>query len=97
RAGLPAAIVACGALCLAAAAAVALFAVDPPRRRRDAQDTRETRTARNPYRSPVLWRIHAASTLLVVPQFATTGFAPEYLGASRGWSAADAGARRGGG
>src|SRR6201996_1175541 len=91
RAGLPAAIVACGALCLAAAAAVALFAVDPPRRRRDAQDTRETRTARNPYRSPVLWRIHAASTLLVVPQFATTGFALEYLVASRGWSAVDAG------
>ena len=91
RAGLPAAIVACGALCLAAAAAVALFAVDPPRRRRDAQDTRETRTARNPYRSPMLWRIHAASTLLVVPQFATTGFALEYLVASRGWSAVDAG------
>jgi MFS family permease len=96
RAGLSAAILACGALCLAAAAAAALFAVDPPRPRRDTRDTRDTRetkpgAVRNPYRSPVLWRIHAASTLLVVPQFATTGFALEYLVASRGWSAVDAG------
>jgi MFS family permease len=102
HAGLSAAILACGALCLAAAVAAALFAVDPPRpgrdtrRRRDTPETRDTKPAaakpaRNPYRSPVLWRIHAASTLLVVPQFATTGFALEYLVASRGWSAVDAG------
>jgi sugar phosphate permease len=94
RAGLPAAIVACGALCLAAAAAVALFAADPPRpRRADAGrgDGPNAPSARNPYREPGLWRIHAASTLLVVPQFATTGFALEYLVASRGWSAVEAG------
>jgi sugar phosphate permease len=89
RAGLSAAIVACGALCLAAAAAVALFAADPPRPRRG--NDPDTSPARNPYRSPGLWRIHAASTLLVVPQFATTGFALEYLVASRGWSAVEAG------
>src|ERR1700760_2039276 len=89
RAGLPAAIVACGALCLAAAAAVALFAADPPRSRRDHAPDAEP--GRNPYREPGLWRIHAASTLLVVPQFATTGFALEYLVASRGWSAVEAG------
>jgi MFS family permease len=86
HAGLPGAITACGALCLAAAVAVALFAVDPPRARRAG-----AAPARNPYRAPGLWRIHAASTLLVVPQFATTGFALEYLVASRGWSAVDAG------
>ncbi|HEY1674052.1 MAG TPA: MFS transporter [Streptosporangiaceae bacterium] len=84
--GLSGAIEACGGLCLAAALAVALFAVDPPRPARGA-----AAPARNPYRVPALWRIHAASTLLVVPQFATTGFALEYLVASRGWSAVEAG------
>jgi sugar phosphate permease len=68
-----------------AAVAVGLFAVDPPR------PARAVAAARNPYRVPTLWRIHAASTLLVVPQFATTGFALEYLVASRGWSAVEAG------
>jgi predicted MFS family arabinose efflux permease len=68
-----------------AAVAVGLFAVDPPR------PARAAAAARNPYRVPTLWRIHAASTLLVVPQFATTGFALEYLVASRGWSAVEAG------
>ena len=86
HAGLSGAIEACGGLCLAAAVAVALFAVDPPRPARGA-----AAPARNPYRVPALWRIHAASTLLVVPQFATTGFALEYLVASRGWSAVEAG------
>ena len=86
HAGLSGALEACGALCLAAAVAVAVFAVDPPR-------TGQAAAARagNPYRSPGLWRIHAASALLVVPQFATTGFALEYLVASRGWSAVEAG------
>jgi sugar phosphate permease len=97
HAGLFAAIAACGALCLAAALAVALFAADPPRPSRGTRTTSgtatETATAPpgNPYRAPVLWRIHAASTLLVVPQFATTAFALEYLVASRGWSAVEAG------
>src|SRR6201992_2123981 len=84
--GLSGAIEACGGLCLAAAGAVAVFAVEPPRPARAS-----AAPARNPYRLPALWRIHAASTLLVVPQFATTGFALEYLVASRGWSAVDAG------
>ena len=84
--GLSGAIEACGGLCLAAAVAVALFAVDPPRPARAT-----AAPARNPYRAPALWRIHAASTLLVVPQFATTGFALEYLVASRGWSAVEGG------
>jgi MFS family permease len=86
HAGLSGAIEACGGLCLAAAVAVALFAVDPPRPARAT-----AAPAPNPYRVPALWRIHAASTLLVVPQFATTGFALEYLVASRGWSAVEAG------
>jgi sugar phosphate permease len=86
RGGLPAALGACGGLCLLAAAAVAVFAADPPRAAR----TDVTRAA-SPYRAATLWRIHLASMLLVVPQFATTGFALEYLVAGRGWSPVAAG------
>ena len=35
--------------------------------------------------------MHAASSLLVVPQFATATFAAEYLVSSRGWNGSDAG------
>ncbi|MGA2825317.1 MAG: MFS transporter [Streptosporangiaceae bacterium] len=86
RSGLAGALGACGLLCLVAAAVVAIFAADPPRPSRAGAGP-----AANPYRAPTLWRIHAASMLLVVPQFATTGFALEYLVTGRGWSAVDAG------
>jgi sugar phosphate permease len=45
----------------------------------------------SPYRQPVLWRIHAASALLVVPQFTVATFALVFLIDARGWSAGDAG------
>jgi predicted MFS family arabinose efflux permease len=45
----------------------------------------------NPYRVPALWRIHAASALLVIPQFVVTGFALEYLVNARGWGTLAAG------
>ena len=45
----------------------------------------------NPYRQPVLWRIHAASALLVVPQFAVATFALVFLVDARGWDATAAG------
>jgi predicted MFS family arabinose efflux permease len=45
----------------------------------------------SPYREPVLWRIHAASALLVVSQFAVSTFALVFLVEARGWSAPDAG------
>jgi sugar phosphate permease len=47
--------------------------------------------SRSPYRTPVLWRVHAASALLVVPQFTITTFALVFLIDVRGWSALDAG------
>ena len=47
--------------------------------------------AGSPYRSPVLWRIHSASALLVVPQFAVTTFALVFLVAQHGWAAPAAG------
>jgi sugar phosphate permease len=39
----------------------------------------------------VLWRIHAASALLVVPQFTVATFALVFLTDARGWEAAPAG------
>ena len=46
----------------------------------------------SPYRHrPTLWRVHAASSLLVVPQFATATFAAEYLVSGRSWDGSDAG------
>ncbi|WP_211277662.1 MFS transporter [Couchioplanes caeruleus] len=48
-------------------------------------------TSTSPYRAPHLWRIHAASTLLVIPQFAVTTFALVFLTDVRGWTVLDAG------
>ena len=47
--------------------------------------------ASSPYHQPVLWRIHAASALLVVPQFTVATFALVYLVDARGWTALAAG------
>jgi sugar phosphate permease len=47
--------------------------------------------ATSPYHQPVLWRIHAASALLVVPQFTVATFALVYLVDARGWTALAAG------
>jgi predicted MFS family arabinose efflux permease len=97
-AGIGAAFAACGGLCLVTALAVAAFTVDPPRKPR-----RETSTPANPYRglrsartggssaALALVRVHAASAMLVVPQFVVTGFALEYLVNTRGWALVTAG------
>jgi MFS family permease len=47
--------------------------------------------SRSPYRTSILWRVHAASALLVIPQFTITTFALVFLTDARGWSALDAG------
>ncbi|GGH36336.1 MFS transporter [Microbacterium album] len=53
--------------------------------------------AANPYRSSgFLWRIHAVSVLLVVPQFALSTFGLVWLVAELGWSELAAGALVGG-
>ncbi|WP_433174595.1 MFS transporter [Actinoallomurus sp. CA-150999] len=72
--------------CLAAALLVAVVVRDPAR-----TGGHEPHGGRSPYRTPVLWRIHAASALLVVPQFAVAAFALVYLVDARGWDAATAG------
>ena len=77
------------AVCLLAAVMCALAVIDPPRPAR--AEASESDLA-NPYRgSPLLWRIHAVSVLLVVPQVMVWTFTLVWLIADRGWSAASAG------
>ncbi|HEX3591311.1 MAG TPA: MFS transporter [Pseudonocardiaceae bacterium] len=75
------------ALCLACAVIGVLFLVDPPR-----PPTRPGVRNRSPYRSPVLWRLHSASAMLVVPQFTISAFGLVYLVSRQDWAAATAGA-----
>ncbi|MFJ4851197.1 MULTISPECIES: MFS transporter [unclassified Streptomyces] len=77
------------AVCALIAAAVAVLAADPARP--EGTGT-AAEPAANPYRgSSVLWRIHGAGALLVVPQFTAGAFALVLLVDTRGWSAVDAG------
>jgi sugar phosphate permease len=73
--------------CLVAAAGVVALVRDPARPELPAGQP----PAGSPYRQPVLWRIHAASALLVVPQFTVATFALVFLIDARGWDAAGAG------
>jgi sugar phosphate permease len=73
-------------ICLLVTAAVVLLAADPPH-----PPAAEYSGSRSPYRRPLLWRVHAASSLLVVPQFALAAFSAEYLVSARGWDATAAG------
>ena len=68
----------------------AVAVVDPPRPLRHEADEADLA---NPYRgSSVLWRIHAVSVLLVIPQVVVWTFTLVWLMSDRGWSAASAGA-----
>jgi sugar phosphate permease len=73
-------------LCLVVCLLVWLFVVDPPRPEPVASDV-----AVSPYRGPTLWRLHASSALLVIPQFAISAFALEFLVTQRHWSTVGAG------
>lgn len=79
-----------GGFCLLAAVLVVALVRDPPRPQA-ASATGGLDRAASPYRQPVLWRIHAASALLVVPQFTVATFALVYLVDGRGWTALAAG------
>ncbi len=76
--------------CVAAAVVSAIGVIDPHRPLR--ADAPADDLA-NPYRgSSTLWRIHAVSVLLVVPQVVVWTFTLVWLMTDRGWSAASAGA-----
>jgi sugar phosphate permease len=65
---------------------VAVVLIDPPR------GARIRGEAPNPYQgNDFLWRVHAVSVLLVVPQFLVWTFALVWLTNERGWSAGAAG------
>ncbi len=73
--------------CLVCAGLVVLIAADPPRAAR----VPGAAPPASPYRTPVLYRVHAASALLVLPQFAISAFSLEYLVREQGWSPGVAG------
>lgn len=84
--GLGSAFAALAAFCLVMAVLVVLLVRDPER-----PQAKATERTGSPYRTPVLWRIHLTSALLVVPQFAVATFAFVYLVEGRGWSVGTAG------
>jgi len=89
---LPLALAVPATICLVVTAAVVLFAQDPPHQSLPQQQGAAEHTRpRSPYRRLILWRVHAASSLLVLPQFATAAFSAEYLVSERGWDATTAG------
>ncbi|MCP2163851.1 Sugar phosphate permease [Goodfellowiella coeruleoviolacea] len=80
------ALVFLGVLCVVAAGLVALLVTDPARPRRG-----DGGADGSPYRTPLLWRVHGVSGLLVVPQFAVATFGLAYLVDERAWPPAAAG------
>lgn len=88
--GVAAALLFPAIVCAAAAVISAVGVLDPPRPPRGEAHADDLA---NPYRgSSVLWRIHAVSVLLVVPQCLVWTFTLVWLMTDRGWSAASAGA-----
>jgi MFS family permease len=76
-------------LCTVSALASAIGIVDPPRKPRAAASDKELQS---PYRgSYTLWRIHAVSALLMMPQAVTATFMLVWLTNHHGWSVARAG------
>jgi MFS family permease len=90
RYGLGAALWLAAGLAAIAVACTVVAVIDPPRPSRDA--AHRSGQLRNPYRgSSFLWRVHAVSVLLVVPQFTVWTFMLVWLVADRGWAAGVAG------
>lgn len=80
------ALAALGAACIAAAALIWIVVRDPLR-----AAAASGPASASPYRETFLWRIHAASGMLVIPQSAVIFFAFDYLVNALGWSITGAG------
>jgi len=76
---------------LAVASGVALLLVVAVVRDPAMPDAGDVAATASPYRGDFLWRVHASSTLLVVPQFTVSAFAFDYLVNDRSWPSAAAG------
>jgi MFS family permease len=88
--GVAAALMFPAVVCAVSAVACAIGVVDPPRKTRAVASDDELA---NPYRgSAVLWRIHAVSALLMVPQAVTATFMLVWLIEDEHWSVGTAGA-----
>lgn len=88
--GVSAALLFPAVVCAVAAVLSVLGVMDPPRPPRGEAPAADLA---NPYRGDsTLWRIHAVSVLLVVPQCVVWTFTLVWLMTDRGWSAASAGA-----
>jgi MFS family permease len=72
--------------CAIIALLVLVLVADPPRPPRGS-----VAPTPSPYRTSTLWRIHAGSALLVVPQFTISAFTLVYLVGQRHWDPAAAG------
>ncbi|SOD71756.1 sugar phosphate permease [Jatrophihabitans sp. GAS493] len=68
------------------AVVIAFCVVDPPR-----PAPKPGERVGSPYREATIWRIHASSACLVVPQFAISAFTLVYLVGERDWTPVDAG------
>ena len=73
-------------LSLAVAVLVVTVVIDPPR-----PPAKTVEHTRSPYRYATLWRVHAASALLVAPQFFASTFALTYLVSRWHWNPVTAG------
>ena len=87
-AGLGLAFAVLAAACLVTAVLIGLVVRDPARPAGSSAST----GGRSPYRTAYLWRIHAASSLLIIPQFAVAVFAFDYLVNALSWGLGPAGA-----
>ena len=85
--GLSAGLAFLGVFCLAAVLLVVAVVRDPVHQERAGRGR-----AGSPYRTPALWRLHASSALLVVPQFTVATFALVFLVTARHWPDTVAGA-----
>lgn len=80
-------------LSLAMAPVVALFLGTPHRSAASTQPSgRAAPEASSPYRRWTIWRVHAVSMLLGIPQFTVLTYALVYLVSEHGWTAPGAGA-----
>ena len=84
--GTGAAFAVLAAACGLTAVLIGVLVRDPPR-----PQAGPAGATASPYRTPVLWRLHAAGGLLVVPQFVVAVFSFEFLVREAAWSAAAAG------
>lgn len=77
-------------VCSVSAVACAIGVIDPPRK---ARETATVEELASPYRgTSILWRIHAVSSLLMMPQCVTVTFMLVWLITAHNWSIASAGA-----